>query len=151
VRQDTWTPENSSEGASKIDNIPYNSKQGTIGAAGITVETANRVTKQIFDVTSSRVVNTVEQDFGMVEVGGSYRVSDTVPNRALISFDKCEIALNNGITLNIGFLFYALAVIRGSSDNGWLETTYLDGNMRVGRGNKGTLFVLTRDRDTVLP
>jgi hypothetical protein len=85
----------------------------------------------------------------MVEVGGSFRVSDTVPNRAVVAFDTCEIAFNSGIRLNLGFLFSALAVIRGTKDSGWLETTYLDGNMRVGRGNKGTLFVLTRDRDAV--
>jgi hypothetical protein len=150
VLQDTWTPENSSEGASKIDTKPYNNK-GTIGAVGITVDTANRVTKQIFDVTLGRVVNNVEQDFGMVKVGGSFRVSDTVPNRAIVAFDECEIALNSGIKLNLGFVFSALGVFRGTMDNGWLETTYLDGNMRVGRGNKGTLFVLTRDRDAVQP
>jgi len=147
---DAWTPENSSEGASKIDTKAYNNK-GTIGAAGITVETANRVTKQIFDITAGRVTNDVEQDFGKVKVGGTFRKSETVPNRAVVAFDNCEIAFNNGIKLNLSFLFYGLGVFRGTMDNGWLETTYLDANMRIGRGNKGTLFVLTRDRDAVQP
>jgi hypothetical protein len=150
VLQDTWTPENNSEGASKIDTKPYNNK-GTISAAGIKVDAANRVVKQIFDVSSGRVDNSVEQDFGTINVGGSFRVSETVPNRAMVAFDKCELALNSGVKFNLSFLFSVLAVVRGTKDNGWLETTYLDGNMRIGRGNKGTLFVLTRDRDAVQP
>lgn len=28
---------------------------------------------------------------------------------------------------------------------GWLETTYLDGDMRIGRGNEGNVFVLTKE------
>jgi hypothetical protein len=54
--------------------------------------------------------------------------------------------------INLGFLFPALAFLRGGTkDNGWLETTYLDSDLRIGRGNKGTLFVLTRDRNALQP
>ena len=33
------------------------------------------------------------------------------------------------------------------SDQGWLDVTYLspDGNFRLSRGNKGTLFILIRE------
>jgi hypothetical protein len=49
-------------------------------------------------------------------------------------------------------LFDAIAVLRGGiTDNGWLETAYLDSDLRIGRGNKGTLFILTRDRYAMQP
>ena len=41
-----------------------------------------------------------------------------------------------------------LAAIDFSLDNrdqqGWLDTTYLDADMRIGRGNEGSVFVLTK-------
>ncbi|MFM7384513.1 MAG: PAP/fibrillin family protein, partial [Microcystaceae cyanobacterium] len=27
---------------------------------------------------------------------------------------------------------------------GWLETTYLDNDLRIGRGNEGSVFILAR-------
>eukprot|EP00339_Tiarina_fusa_P006269 CAMPEP_0117055896 /NCGR_PEP_ID=MMETSP0472-20121206/38770_1 /TAXON_ID=693140 ORGANISM="Tiarina fusus, Strain LIS" /NCGR_SAMPLE_ID=MMETSP0472 /ASSEMBLY_ACC=CAM_ASM_000603 /LENGTH=270 /DNA_ID=CAMNT_0004772111 /DNA_START=50 /DNA_END=862 /DNA_ORIENTATION=- len=144
---DTWTPENPE---SKIDTKPYNNK-GTVGAVGIKVETANRVTKQIFDVANSKVANSVEQDFGIIHVGGSFRPSDSVPNRAIAAFEDCWIEFNNGFQLDLGFVFSIIGAVRGTKDNGWLETTYLDNDMRIGRGNKGSLFVLTRDQNAVQP
>ena len=32
----------------------------------------------------------------------------------------------------------------GADDVAWLETTYLSDDVRVGRGNKGSVFFLTR-------
>ena len=40
-----------------------------------------------------------------------------------------------------------IGTFRNSRENGWLETTYVDEQWRIGRGNKGTLFILTRDPD----
>jgi hypothetical protein len=151
-KKDAWTPSNSDEGASKIDTKAYNNVQGSIGASGIIVDTSNRLTTQIFDVEKKAVSNFVEQDFGSVTVGGTFRASESVTNRAIISFTYVEISFNNGFVINLGFLFPILALLRGGTkDNGWLETTYLDSDMRIGRGNKGTLFVLTRDRDALRP
>ena len=115
------------------------------------MDTSNRVVKQIINVGESTVTNDAELDFGRVSVGGSFRQSPNVPNRALVSFDKADITLKSGVTIKLGFLFNILAVIRGSKDNGWLETTYLGDDMRIGRGNKGTMFVLTRDPTAVQP
>ena len=109
------------------------------------------MTRQILDVRNQRVRNNVEQDFGTIDVAGSFRRSDSVPNRAVVAFDEAEIKLNNGLVLNLSFVFSILAAIRKTKDSGWLETTFLDSDMRIGRGNKGTLFVLTRDRDAVKP
>ena len=147
---DVWVPENSTEGDSKIDTKPYKN-MGSVGAVGIKVETANRLTKQIFDISQRQVSNSVEQDFGTINVSGSFRQSESVPNRAVVAFEQAEIALNNGFTINLGFVFSIIGAIRGTKDNGWLETTYLDKDIRIGRGNKGSLFVLTRDQDVVKP
>jgi PAP_fibrillin len=35
--------------------------------------------------------------------------------------------------------------ITSANQKGWLETTYLDQDLRVGRGNEGSLFVLSKD------
>ncbi|MGB3790391.1 MAG: PAP/fibrillin family protein [Phormidesmis sp.] len=35
--------------------------------------------------------------------------------------------------------------INSDRQQGWLEVTYLDKDLRIGRGNQGSLFVLTRD------
>lgn len=34
--------------------------------------------------------------------------------------------------------------ITSTNQKGWLETTYLDPNLRIGRGNEGSLFILER-------
>ena len=145
-------PENSSEGTSKIDTRAYKDIKGSVGAAGIIVDTSNRLTTQTFDVGQNKVSNLVEQDFGTVLVEGTFRASDTLANRAIVSFDTCKITLKNGFVISLGFVFSIFAALKGGiKDNGWLETTYLDGDMRIGRGNKGTLFILTRDRAAVQP
>lgn len=143
-----WKPQ------SKEDTVPTETKfqaKGSISAIGITVDTSNRVVKQCIDVDASQVFNEVDLDFGKVTVGGKFRPSDKVTNRAIVSFTQCKIELRNGPTLDLGFIFAFLAFVRRSSDNGWLETTYLDEDIRIGRGNKGTMFVLTKDPRAVTP
>lgn len=146
-----WKPAVPNEGESNIETRQIQSK-GSVSAAGINVDTSNRVVKQIIDIEKSIVTNDVELDFGRVIVSGPFRQSPNVPNRAIVSFDRADITLNNGFTLKLGSVFFPIiAAIRGSKDNGWLETTYLGDDMRIGRGNKGTMFVLTRDPDAVQP
>jgi len=31
--------------------------------------------------------------------------------------------------------------------SGWLEITYLDENLRIGRGNEGNVFILVKDKN----
>lgn len=147
---DAWKPQVADEGELNIETKQFNAK-GSISAGGIKVDTSNKVVKQIFDIGQSRVVNDVNLDFGQVTLGGIFRPSPNVYNRAIISFREARITLNNGFVVDIGFLFSILAIVRGTKDNGWLETTYLGEDMRLGRGNKGTMFVLTRDIDAVNP
>lgn len=147
---DAWKPKNAQEGDSNVETQQFNAR-GSVSAAGLEVDTSNRIVKQIIDVARSRVTNDVGLDWGRVCVEGSFEQSTSVPNRAVVSFDTCKIEFNNGITLDLGFVFRLIALARGTDKNGWLETTFVDEEMRIGRGNKGTLFVLTRDPRAVQP
>jgi hypothetical protein len=102
-------------------------------------------------VANSVVTNDVGLDWGRVCVAGPFRPSDNVPNRAIVAFNRASITVGKSLTLELGFLFEILAAIRGSKETGWLETTYIDEDLRIGRGNKGTMFVLTRDVNAVQP
>ncbi len=148
--QNAWKPDFSADDLPKYGKTPFQAK-GSIAAAGITVDTSNRIVKQCFDIAKRTVTNDITLDFGRVCVSGSFRASSSVTNRAIVAFETCEIILNNGITLDLSFVFTLLAFLRRSKDSGWLETTFIDGDLRIGRGNKGTLFVLTRKVDAVQP
>jgi hypothetical protein len=54
--------------------------------------------------------------------------------RANIRFDSFSVGVGPLPTLTVKWLF-ALS---------WLETTHVSENLRLGRGNKGSIFVLTR-------
>lgn len=144
---DAWKPESVEE---KI-TTQQSGYKGSVNAAGIKVDTSNRVVKQILDIKNFIVTNKIDLDFGTVCVGGPFRQSEKVANRAVVSFKQCEITLNSGLVLNLGFLFSILALFRGTDESGWLETTFVDSTMRIGRGNKGTMFVLTRSPGDVKP
>jgi len=148
---DAWKPVAANEGDSNIETRQFEAR-GTVSAAGITVDTSNRPVKQIIDVEESRVLNDVALDWGRAQAGGKFRPSPNVPNRALVSFDTAKIDVDNiGLSLDLGFIFPLLSKLRGSKENGWLETTFVDKDLRIGRGNKGTMFVLTRDPEAVKP
>ena len=143
-----WVAVDASEGESKITTRRFKGA-GQVSGGGIPVDASNTAALQSFDVGGSRVTNVITTGIGQVTVGGTYRRSDAVPLRAVVAFDTARIALNIGPTLDIGFLFDVRAAMKGTKESGWLETTYVSGDVRIGRGNKGSLFVLTRDRDAV--
>ena len=153
---DTWTPVDPVEfGIDKTDK-EIETKQftakGTVSAVGITVDTSNRIVKQIFNNEDSTVANEINFEWGTLTVRGPFKPSDKVDNRAIVAFKELLIEPNNLPTINLSFLFAAIKNIKGSDVGGWLETTYLSGDdLRIGRGNKGTMFVLTRDPNAVKP
>ena len=153
---DTWTPVDPVEfGIDKTDK-EIETKQftakGTVSAVGITVDTSNRIVKQIFNIEDSTVANEINFDWGKLTVRGPFKSSDKVDNRAIVAFKELLIEPNNLPTIDLSFLFVAIKNIKGSDVGGWLETTYLSGDdLRIGRGNKGTMFVLTRDPNAVKP
>lgn len=142
---DDWMPIDAKEGISNIETQPFNAK-GTVSAAGIPVDAANKLVEQNINAFQRTVVNCIEFKWGTIIVSGTFKQSNTVPNRAIVAFDtaKIRIGKNDNIIIDLSFLFTVAAIIRQSNDNGWLETTYLDSSMRIGRGNKGTMFVLTK-------
>mmetsp|Transcript_10217 Transcript_10217/g.15596 ORF Transcript_10217/g.15596 Transcript_10217/m.15596 type:complete len:263 (-) Transcript_10217:29-817(-) len=148
--ENNWKAIEASEGEANIETKQIKSK-GSVSAAGLTVDTSNRVVKQVFNTDESTVYNVVELDFGVGRAGGTFRPSPNVLNRAIVAFDEASITFKNGFVLNLGWIFGIIGFIKNSRDNGWLETTYVDKDIRIGRGNKGTLFVLTRDSDAVQP
>jgi PAP_fibrillin len=71
-------------------------------------------------------------------------------NRSLISFqglmsysdpDRLITAIESGQK----FTAIDLKIDRQGKETAWLEVTYLDENLRIGRGNEGNVFVLTKD------
>jgi hypothetical protein len=144
--------------------------QGTVSAAGITIDTSssNALVQQIFYTDTSTVMNRIyftkstitNQNNDMVDTdncnmkyalaGGTYRRSTIQPNRAIVAFNTAQIRIptkfNKTITIPLGWIFSVVALFRkGNRDNGWLETTFIDPSLRIGRGNKGTMFILTRE------
>jgi hypothetical protein len=145
---DQWVAVAASEGEDRIDTRQFKGA-GSVSGGGIPVDASGNVALQAFDIRNTRVTNEIQTGVGLVTVGGTYSQSDAVPLRALVAFDTAKIALNVGFVLDISFLFDIRAAIKGSRNAGWVETTYISQDVRIGRGNKGSLFVLTRNRDAV--
>ena len=61
--------------------------KGSVSTSGITVDTSNRVVKQIFDVNKIMVSNEIqlnESALLRIGIGGTFRASKNVPTRALV-------------------------------------------------------------------
>lgn len=91
---------------------------------------------------------------GLVSVAASFEpVSDRRVNvifeRSIIGLQrflgyKTPAKLIQQIESGKKFLPIDFKIDRGEQQ-GWLETTYLDQDMRIGRGNEGNVFVLTKE------
>jgi len=130
--------------------------QGGVSAAGINVDVSSKTPRQVFNLEKSTVMNEVILDNGLVRVGGPFRLSDKKENRAVIAFDEGTVQLNDvfllgDFKLDLSPIFGLRSIVTGNKEAGWLETTYLSEDVRIGRGNKGTCFVLTRDAGAVVP
>lgn len=141
---DKWEAIDASEGDSNIETRKFNAA-GSVSGGGVPVDASNTVAVQTFDVENSRVRNVITTSIGIITVGGTYSQSESSPLRAIVAFDTAKIDLTFGPTVDVSFLFDIRAVFKGSRNAGWLETTYISNSIRIGRGNKGSLFVLTRD------
>lgn len=148
VADDRWVAVDASEGESNIETRQFGGA-GSVSGGGIPVDASNEPALQSFDIANSRVTNEIMTGAGLVTVGGTFGRSPKAPLRAVVAFDTAKIALNVGFTLDISFLFDVRAALKGTKNAGWVETTYLSDDVRIGRGNKGSMFVLTRDRDAV--
>ena len=129
---------------------------GAVNASGVTVDAERaRNVVQRFDVGAARVANEVDvTPWLRLIVAGPYAPTG-VARRASVKFDTLELQLAGrpganplaGATLvRTGLPFEWLYRLRPDEKESWLETTVLSPRVRLGRGNKGSLFVLTRGR-----
>ena len=115
------------------------------------MDTSNKPVVQTIDCAQTRVSNDITLDNGTrIYVAGSFRPSTKVPSRAVVAFDTADISVGP-LKIQLGGLFALAGLVKGTKENGWLETTYIDSDLRIGRGNKGTCFVLTRNPEAVTP
>ena len=79
-------------------------------------------------------------------MSGPFTPSPASGIRADVKFDNLEIELFDGkIKLEFKWLFTLVYALRPEEEaESWLDTTHLSEDLRLGRGNKGSIFVLTR-------
>lgn len=111
---------------------------------------------QAIDVPGRRISNEVRLSLPLlgdsyVRVSGSFVKGDNA-RQAIVIFDRLELFDAVGARLFENDWLFALVralkpdVFTGSQASAaWLETTYLSDTLRVGRGNKGSCFILERD------
>jgi len=153
--------------ASKVDDeeeLVESGAANVVNASGIAVaaDTARKPVQQI-DVARNRIGNELYRPlpFGqnaIIRVAASFtpRPEQASGRRAYVDFDSLDIFLEKEEgairVLSLGFIFELLRRIRplrnnGDTDGPWLETTYLNERLRLGRGNRGSIFVLERRDD----
>lgn len=113
---------------------------------------------QYIDVTESRVVNLAEIEGipfleGLVSVVASFvPVSD---KRIEVKFERSIIGLQKILNyqsprqfiqqISLGKRFLPVDFnLPSRPDSAWLETTYLDEDLRISRGNEGNVFILAK-------
>ncbi len=90
---------------------------------------------------------------GLVSVAADFEA--TSERRVNVRFERLILGLQRWVgyrspstfieAIATGKRFAAVDVsIQNRDRMGWLEITYLDGDMRIGRGNEGNVFVLTK-------
>ncbi len=89
---------------------------------------------------------------GIVSV--SARFEPVSERRVDVSFERSILGLQRFIgyqspsafiqQIEAGQKFAAIDFTINRDQSGWLDITYLDENLRVGRGNEGSVFVLTK-------
>jgi hypothetical protein len=93
---------------------------------------------------------------GLVSVAANFEIVST--KRVSVKFERSIIGLQrllgyvspkdfvNEIEGGRSFLplDFNLGIFNKDNQQGWLEITYLDANLRIGRGNEGNVFILER-------
>jgi hypothetical protein len=93
---------------------------------------------------------------GLVSVAARFQVVSE--RRVEVKFERSVLGLQRLIgyqwpsqfvqRLESGEKFFAIDFsIAGQDPQGWLDITYLDADLRIGRGNEGSVFVLTKVRE----
>ncbi|KAG0613090.1 hypothetical protein M758_6G075900 [Ceratodon purpureus] len=98
---------------------------------------------QVIDTEGGAAENIAEFTFlgreGSLTIYGSVTKSAATEKGAVrvdVTFDS--------FVLKIGSIAFPSVSLSWISPKGWIETTYLDENFRIGRGDKGSIFVAAR-------
>ncbi|XP_028797860.1 probable plastid-lipid-associated protein 7, chloroplastic isoform X2 [Neltuma alba] len=104
---------------------------------------------QVIDVAESKAVNVIKFSSkglsllnGQLSIEASFKIASST--RVLINYENSTITpdqLMNVFRKNYDVL---LSIF---NPEGWLDTTYVDDTMRIGRDDKGNIFVLERFQD----
>ncbi|MEB3230070.1 MAG: PAP/fibrillin family protein [Leptolyngbyaceae bacterium] len=113
---------------------------------------------QCIDGAAAKIYNIAEVNGlpglnGLVSVAASF--TPTSETRVQVQFNRAVFGLQSLLQydspqqfieqLETGKRFAAIDFsIQPREQQGWLEVTYLDEDLRIGRGNQGSVFVLTR-------
>jgi len=116
---------------------------------------------QCIDAEKAKIYNIAEAK-GLPGLGGLVSVSATFEpiseRRVQVKFNRVILGLQRLIDydnpqqliqqMESGKRFLAVDVaLQPRRQQGWLDITYLDDSLRIGRGNQGSVFVLTKATD----
>jgi PAP_fibrillin len=99
-------------------------------AGGAVIQSIDTTANAVHNVATFKVLGQP----GSLDVEGDVVVAS--PTRVDVTFTR--------FTLRVGGLPAISIPLTAVSPTGWVETTYLDERVRVGRGDKGSLFVTAR-------
>ncbi|GMH69588.1 hypothetical protein TrRE_jg3348 [Triparma retinervis] len=137
---------------------PKDGSYGDVSAQGLKFPTDTKLTTQGIEYVEGgiRIINRIVDRFqsspssgviGDVEVSGEVELDPVRPNRVNVNFDASTVEAFSS-SFDLSFLFKGIKFARGlgamDGSQAWLDTTYIDRRLRVGRGNKGSVFVLMK-------
>lgn len=130
------------------------SRRGVVNVSGIVLDAdADRnVPIQTISVFERRIANEVKLPFDFyLKISGRFDRGDNA-RRARVDFDTIELYVKDFLIFENNWIFRLVRafkpdLVNGDQESPWLETTYLSDTVRVGRGNKGSCFLLTRFDD----
>eukprot|EP00741_Cyanophora_paradoxa_P024992 tig00000319_g24124.t1 len=103
---------------------------------------------QAIDVAQGRVQNKVELAFGAGGSAGTPPYFAIDARFAVLSERRVGVIFEAAV-LKLPCLPFELRLPLLNRPEGWLDTTFLDPEMRIGRGDKGSIFILTRSSQSV--
>jgi hypothetical protein len=151
--------------SARVGESELDEKQtGFVNASGISVNASKgTLPVQEVRVKSGRIGNEIVISVPIfkrlyLRVAGAFSAAEPPApgTRALVNFDSLEVFDEGGKRLlSAGWLFSLVRALRPAlisgggqqEDKSWLDTTYISERVRLGRGNKGSIFVLERLRD----
>lgn len=119
--------------------------QDRLEKLGLVSDSAVIQSTQVIDLKKRMATNVVAFGLGRarqkasVTVNVAFRPNGSDRRRLDVRFESCRIRLP-GTPVNLNFPLGLAGPI------GWLRTTYIDDNLRITRGHKGSVFVLKRPR-----